>query len=165
MKILILYYTKTGHTLEAADATAEGIRSAGSEVDLVPAQEFDAAKITDYEALIVANPCWAGSAGRMLLPKPVERALASMGTDDLAGKRCGGISVHSGIGGEVTVEHIGEILKGKGCTDYRQGPVARAGVPFSLWKGPSVQPEDEARYAAFGAAFVERDARDQFSTS
>jgi menaquinone-dependent protoporphyrinogen IX oxidase len=31
MKVLILYHTKTGPTLEAANATAEGIRSAGEE--------------------------------------------------------------------------------------------------------------------------------------
>jgi len=35
VRILFLYYSKTGHTLEAARATAEGIRSAGSEADLV----------------------------------------------------------------------------------------------------------------------------------
>jgi flavodoxin len=154
MKVLILYFTKTGHTLEAANATAEGIRSAGSEVKLVTAQDFDPAQLAGYDALIVASPCWAGAANQFLLPKPMERALTAPATDALQGVRCGGISVHSGIGGENTIRRLGEILAQKGNTDYRPGPAARAGVPFSLWKGPSVKPEDEARFAAYGAAFV-----------
>jgi flavodoxin len=154
MKVLILYYSKTGHTLEAANATANGIRSAGSEVHLIAATEFASTRIASYDALIVASPCWAGSAGRAMLPKPLDRALAALAACDLREKRCGGISVHSGIGGEDTIKHIGEILMQKGNTDYRPGPVARAGVPFSLWKGPSVQPQDEALFTAYGKAFV-----------
>ena len=154
MKTIILYYTKTGHTLEAANATAEGIRSAGSEADLIEAREFGAAQLTGYQALIVASPCWAGSVGRPMLAKPIERALKALATDALRDKRCGGISVHSGVGGENTVQLIGEVLTQKGCTDYRPGPAARAGVPLSLWKGPSVKPEDEARFRDYGAAFV-----------
>jgi multimeric flavodoxin WrbA len=154
VKVLVLYFTKTGHTLEAANATAEGIRSAGSEVDLVTAKDFDTAQLAGYDALIVASPCWAGSVGRPVLAPPIDRALAALGTDALREKRCGGISVHSGMGGENTVQHIGERVTQEGCTDYRPGPAARAGVPLSLWKGPSVSPEDEARFRTYGAAFV-----------
>ena len=154
MKTLILYFTKTGHTLEAANATAEGIRSAGSEADLIAAQDFDPAQLAGYEALIVASPCWAGAANQFLLPKPMERALTALSADALQGVRCGGISVHSGIGGENTIRRLGEILAQKGNTDYRPGPAARAGAPLSLWKGPSVKPEDETRFEAYGAAFI-----------
>jgi multimeric flavodoxin WrbA len=154
LKVLILYFTKTGHTLEAANATAEGIRSAGSEADLIEAQAFDAAQFVGYDALIVASPCWAGAANQFLLPKPMERALMALAADALQDVRCGGISVHSGIGGENTIRRLGEVLAQKGCADYRPGPAARAGVPFSLWVGPSVKPEDEARFEAYGTAFV-----------
>lgn len=57
MKVLVLYHTKTGHTLEAANATANGIRDAGSEVDVVAVKGFDASRISDYDALIVGSPC------------------------------------------------------------------------------------------------------------
>ena len=156
MQVLILYFTKTGHTLEAANATADGIRSAGSEADLVAAQAFDAAQLAGYDALIVASPCWAGVADQFLLPKPMERALTVLAADALQGVRCGGISVHSGAGGENTIRHLGEVLAQKGNTDYRPGPAARAGVPFSLWVGPSVKPEDETAFEAYGTAFVAR---------
>jgi flavodoxin len=155
VKVLILYFTKTGHTLEAVNATVEGIRSAGSEAERIAAQAFDPTQLAGYDALIVASPCWAGSVGRPVLAKPIVRALTALSTDDLRDKRCGGISVHSGIGGENTVQRIGEILAQKGNTDYRPGPVARAGVPFSVWKGPSVSPQDETRFKAYGTAFVQ----------
>ena len=154
MKVVILYFTKTGHTLEAANATAEGIRSAGSEAVLITAKEFDSVQLAGYDALIVASPCWAGSAGIPMLPKLLDRALTALSTDALSDKRCGGISVHSGVGGENTVRHLGEILAQKGNTDYRPGPAARAGVPFSLWKGPSVSPRDQARFKDYGTTFV-----------
>ena len=154
MRVLILYFTKTGHTLEAANATAEGIRSAGSEADLITARDFKAAQLTGYDALIVAGPCWAGSAGRPVLPKPLDHALAALPTDALRDMRCGGISVHAGIGAEKTLQRIGEMLAQKGSTEYRSGPVARAGVPFSLWKGPAVSPHEEACFKTYGAAFV-----------
>jgi hypothetical protein len=89
-----------------------------------------------------------------VLPRPLDRALAALPAEAVREKRCGGISVHSGIGGENTVQHIGEVLAQKGNREYRPGPAARAGVPFSLWKGPSVSPQDEARFEAYGTAFV-----------
>ena len=154
MKVLILYYTKAGHTLEAASAAAEGIRSGGSEADLITAEGFDVARLAGYDALIVASPCWAGAVGRPTLAKLMERALTALATDALRDKRCGGISVHSGMGGENTIQRIGELLTQKGCADYRPGPAARAGVPFSLWKGPSVSQEDEAHFRAYGSEFA-----------
>ena len=154
MKVLVLYYTKTGHTLEAAKATAEGIRSAGSEADLVPVEDFDVTQLSGCDALVVGCPCWAGITGRAVLPPSMERALNALPEGMLVGKRCGGVSVHSGTGAEATVRHIGEVLAQKGCEDYRPGPVARAGVPFSLWVGPAVSPEDESQFRAYGTAFV-----------
>ncbi len=154
MRILILYYSKTGHMLEAANATAEGIRSAGSEADLVVVNDFGAATIVDYEGLILGSPCWAGSVTPWGVARPVLRALDSLPADCLKGKRCGGISVHSKMGGKTTVRTLGMLLSKKGCEDYRPGPAAKAGVPLSLWKGPSVGVQDEKRFKAYGAEFV-----------
>ena len=52
-----------------------------------------------------------------------------------------------------SVNRLRDLLSKKGCKDYRPGPVAKAGVPFSLWKGPSVGPQDEERFKAYGAEF------------
>ena len=154
MRILILYFSKTGHTLEAVNATAEGIRSAGSEADLVIAGDFRASMITEYDGLIVGSPCWAGSVTSSGVAKPILRAVGSLSPDCLKDKRCGGISVYSIKGGQTTVAHLGILLSRKGCEDYRPGPAAKAGRPLSLWKGPSVGDQDEARFKAYGAEFV-----------
>ncbi|MBC8232120.1 flavodoxin domain-containing protein [bacterium] len=153
MKILLLYYTKTGHTLEAANATVTGIRSAGAEVDLVNVKDFNPGEMTNYDALIVASPCHAGSLTEGIA-KPIKKALQSLEPVALQGKRCGGISVNSGTGGERTVKSIGAILTAKGCQEYLPGPVAKAGVPLSLWKGPSVSHSDEAIFRTYGTQFL-----------
>ncbi len=75
----------------------------------------------------------------------MKKVLDGLKPDALKGKRCGGISVHSGAGAENTIKNIGSILMKKGCTDYRQGLLTKAGVPFSLWKGPSVKPEEYSK--------------------
>lgn len=156
MNVTILYYTKTGHTLEAANAVAEGIRSAGSEAELVAVQDFAPGLLADPEGLIVASPCWAGCITSSGVASPVLKAIDSLPAESLAGKRCGGISVHCRTGAKTTVRTLGKLLSAKGCNDYRPGPTARAGSAFSLWKGPSVQPRDEQRFKAYGAEFVEQ---------
>ncbi len=154
MQVLVLYYTKTGHTLEAANAVAEGIRAAGSSVDIVPIQDFQATLLNSYDALIVGSPCWAGAFGGPGIAQPIAKALGALAAESLAGKRCGAISVYAGKGGEATVKSLGAFAQGRGCRDFRPGPVAQAGVPLSLWVGPAVKPEDQARFRAYGAEFA-----------
>ncbi len=154
MRVLILYYTKTGHTLEAVNAIAEGIRSGGSEADLVTVGDFQASMLMDHEGLILASPCWAGSITSSGVPKRILRVLEPLPAEALKGKRGGGISVYATKGGETTESSLSKLLTQKGCEDYRPGPVAKAGVPLSLWKGPAVAAQDEARFRAYGAEFV-----------
>lgn len=160
MRVLILYFTKTGHTLEAAHATAEGIKASGGEVKLVNIKDFSANMLEEFDAFIVASPCWGGSVHRQEgIAWPLKKVLKSLGPGILKGKICGGISVHSGAGAEVTVKNIGKILLEKGCQEYVPGPVAVAGVPFSLWKGPSVSGEDIKKFKNFGSELLKREVK------
>jgi flavodoxin len=150
----LLYYSKTGHTLEAANAIVQGIQSAGGSVTLVLAKDFTPQTINQYDVLIVGSPCWGGSiAGG--ISTPVSEAINKI-TNEVRGKLCAGFSVNAGYGGESTVKSIGEFLKAKGCADYVAGPVAKAGVAFSFWVGSPVKPEDLARYRAFGEDLVKK---------
>jgi multimeric flavodoxin WrbA len=151
---LVLYHSKTGHALEAVNAMAEGIRESGSEADLVLAGDFNASAVVDYDGFIVGSPCWAGSITSSGVAIPISKALNSLPEESLRDKRCGGISVHSKFGGKTTVATLGKILSRKGCTDYKAGPAVEAGVPFSIFKGPSVGADDEALLKAFGSEFV-----------
>lgn len=154
MNVLILYYSKTGHTLEAANATAEGTRQAGAEATILPLADFKPDFIAQYDAIILGSPCWAGSVSKSGVAKPLRKVLEAFPTDCLKDKRCGGISVHASKGGETTVKTLGRLASEKGCEDYRPGPVAKAGSPMSLWKGRSVSAEDLKQFKTFGAEFV-----------
>lgn len=155
MNAIILYYSKTGHTLDAANAVAEGIRGVGGRVDVVSVYDFQAVGLLDYDALIVGSPCWAGS----FLPgvaKPIMRIMDALSQWAVQGMVCGGFSVHSQLGGENTVRMIGGILKNKGCCTYYRGPATKAGAPMSLWTGPAVRPSDIERFRSFGVDFVRK---------
>ena len=78
MKVLVLYFSKTGHTLEAVDAVAGGIREAGSEVDVVAAGKFEASMVAGYDGFIVGSPCWSGSVTTKGVAKPIRRSLRSL---------------------------------------------------------------------------------------
>ena len=157
MNALLLYHSKTGHTLEAANAIVQGIQSAGGSVTLVLAKDFTPQTINQYDVLIVGSPCWAGSIASGI-STPIADAINKI-TNEVTGKLCAGFSVNSAFGGQSTVRAIGERLKAKGCTDYVEGPVAKAGVPLSLWIGPAVKPEDLARYRTFGEDLVKKFTR------
>ena len=154
MKTLLLYYSKTGHTLEAANAIAQGIQSSGGFVTLVSAKEFIPQTIVQYDVFIVGSPCWGGSISHGI-STPIAKAISRI-TNEIAGKLCAGFSVNGGFGGQNTVRAIGERLNAKGCKNYIAGPVSNAGTPFSLWVGPSVSQEDCARLNAFGEDLVKQ---------
>jgi flavodoxin len=154
MNALLLYHTKTGHTLEAANAIIQGIQSAGGSVTLVLAKDFTPQTINQYDVLIVGSPCWGGSVAHGIAA-PIADAIKKI-TNEVTGKLCAGFSVNFAFGGESTVKSIGERLKAKGCADYVAGPVAKAGATLSLWVGPAVKPEDIARYRTFGEDIVKK---------
>ena len=104
----------------------------------------------------MGSPCWAGSLTAGGVAKVVRLAIQSLPPDCLKGKRCGGVSVHAKIGGDTTVKTLGRLLSEKGCEDYRPGPAVKAGVPFSGRIGPSVGPQDEELFRAFGSEFVNK---------
>lgn len=155
MKVILLYYTKTGHTLEAINAVADGIKSAGSDARIVDVKSFRADMLSNCNAVVVGSPCWKGSVSNKAgIADPIKKTLMNLDEGILKGIRCGGVAVNAGKGGEVTIKNVGEILATKGCEEYKPGPVARAGSPLSLWKGKSVSEDDLETYRTYGAGFV-----------
>jgi flavodoxin len=156
MRTLLLYYTKTGHTLEAAEAIAKGVTASGNEVKLVAAKDFNPAEVKTYDMLIVGSPCWGGSMGAGIA-SPVTKALKMLGAE-VEGKTCAGFSVYGGSGGKNTVASIGSVLKKKGCSLYIDGPAVKAGAPLSLWKGPAITAQALADCQTFGMELAKRAA-------
>jgi len=153
MKVLVLYHTKTGHTLEAVEATVEGMREAGCTVEIVTAQNFDPSRLKEYDALLIGSPCWGGSVSHGL-SRPIKAALEKLSSTSLNALAVAGIAVNGGYGAENTIETIGKIVKQKGCKTFVHGPIAKAGAPLSLWVGPPVASADLVRFKDFGHEFV-----------
>lgn len=51
-KIAIVYWSGTGNTEAMAEAVAEGVKSAGAEAEVIPAADFSAARMENFDAVI-----------------------------------------------------------------------------------------------------------------
>jgi len=155
MKIGILFYSKTGHTLEAATAIAEGIKNKGVEVDLINVNNFEISTLKNYDRIIVGSPCWAGVVSKDGVASPMKKALKKIPTDMFKGKTGGVFSVYALSGAKNTINTLSKILKNKGCKAVIVGPIAKAGTPLSITKGSSVSKEDLKLYKKFGKTFIQ----------
>jgi len=154
MKIAILYYSKSGHTLNAAKAIAEGIKSQGSDVDIINVNNLEPPILKIYDGVIFGSPCWAGSISKNGIASPVKKALKKLPDNALKGKLAGGYSIHAGKGGNTTLKSLEQIINTKGCKDFIAGPVGKAGTPFSIGKGPSLSKEDLTLFTNYGKTFA-----------
>ncbi len=154
MKALVLYYSKTGHTLEAVTPMTEGLKSSGAEVTVVSTVDFKNPMIDDCDAFIVGSPCWAGVVAKDGAAKPIVKVLQELPEGCLKNKKCGGIAVHSFAGGRNTLNHIKTLLESKSCEDYKEGPIGKAGSPGSVTKGKPLSPADKELFKTFGADFT-----------
>jgi len=156
MRILVLYYSKTGHTLEAVNPMMDGLRSGGSEAEAVNTKGFNAKKISEYDALIVGSPCWGGSIWKKSAAFPVVRTLKKLPKNSLKEIRCGGISTYSVKGGETTIEHLRRLLESRGCQDFRPGPTVKAEIANGISRGPSIEDEDLKKLKEYGSSFAKQ---------
>ncbi|MBU2617567.1 MAG: NAD(P)H-dependent oxidoreductase [Euryarchaeota archaeon] len=61
VKVLVTYYSKTGHTEELAKAVAEGVREAGGTAALKKVSEVDVAELPTYDGIIIGSPVYFGT--------------------------------------------------------------------------------------------------------
>lgn len=59
-RILVTYYSRDGKTQTMAEALAEGVRSNGVEVDVLPIAEVKPAALERYHGFIVGSPSYYG---------------------------------------------------------------------------------------------------------
>lgn len=62
VKILVLYYSRTGHTRQMAEAVALGVKAAGGSADLKPVAECSPDLMLEYDGLVVGSPTYYGLA-------------------------------------------------------------------------------------------------------
>ena len=138
MKALIVYDTITGHTRRAAEAIAEALAGEGVVAALEAAREMAKWDVADVAIIAVGSPCHAGSvAFRAGVAGPVRSLLKRLEASTLAGKVAGAFSVNCIYGARRTVRAIEKRLRAAGAEIPQPGVVVRAGVPFSLYTGPT----------------------------
>lgn len=109
MKILVGYYSKTGHTEKMAEAIAQGIRKENVTVELKKVKDISPDELLEFEAIIFGSPTYYGIMAADL-KKLFDESVKHHGK--LSG-RIGGAFTTSGImggGGETTILSILEAL-------------------------------------------------------
>lgn len=129
-KMLICYYSRTGHTEHMARAVADGAAGvAGAEAVVKAVADVEARELLDYDAVVLGSPTYYGSMAAEL-KKLLDESVAFHG--QLAGKVGGAFSSSANVGGgnETTVLDIlkallihGMVIQGSAGGDH-YGPVA-----------------------------------------
>ena len=154
LKTIIIYYTKTGHTRDAAEDIAAGMEKNQVHPEIKNCQEIKYRDLADYDLILVGSPCHAGSTAPLFsgIARPLESFLKSIPKDFLQKKKAAAFSVNAGLGAKKTVESLEKLLKRAGAVVvYSPGPAVRAGAPLSLWRGPDYSSRDKDKLQRFGS--------------
>lgn len=154
MKVGILYYSKTGHTLAAAKAIAEGIKEEGSQVDIINANTLEIAILKIYDGIIFGSPCWGGCITNNGVATPITKALNKLEKNSLKDTIAGVYTIYAIKGGEKTNKTLVNIIAKKGCKKIMEGPIVKAGAVLSIGKGSSISDQDIQLLKHFGQSFV-----------
>ena len=129
-KMLICYYTRTGHTEHMAEAIASGAREVeGLDVAVKPVADVEARELLEYDAIVLGSPTYYGSMAAEI-KKLIDESVAIHG--QLVGAIGGAFSSSANVGGgnETTVMDIlkamlihGMVVQGVATGDH-YGPVA-----------------------------------------
>lgn len=128
-KVLVVYYSRTGHTQEMADAIAKGAQTAGAQAVCSAVQDVNVKDLVEYDAIVIGSPSYYGAmAGDV--KKFLDATIALQGK--LRGKVGGAFCSSARISGgnETTLLSIlhamlvhGMVLTG-GSATFPYGPVA-----------------------------------------
>lgn len=133
-KLLIIYFSKSGHTQKMAEVIGEAARDEGGvEVDVKPVAEVAPEDLLDYDAILMGSPVYYGTMAAEL-KQLIDESVRYHG--QLDGKVGGAFSSAGGEGGgaQTTIMDIvkalmihGMVVKGMASGDH-YGPTA-VGMP------------------------------------
>ncbi|UCC93726.1 MAG: NAD(P)H-dependent oxidoreductase [Thermoplasmata archaeon] len=151
VKMLVTYYSRSGHTKRMAEAIAEAAREEGADVDLLQVEQVDVMTFPEYDCLVAGSPTYYGT----MAAEIKEMFDKSVKVHNKLKGRLGGAFASSGMragGNETTVTAIlmcwlvhGMLVSGSAGSDH-YGPVAIG------------KPDDEALKACakYGKRMVEQ---------
>src|SRR3989338_3550234 len=127
-KVLIIYYSRTGHTKTMADTIEEAIKQEGVEVIKKKVEDMQAEELLNYDGIIIGSPTYYGTLSWQL-KKLIDDSVKFHGK--LIGKVGAAFSSAANIGGgnETTILSIleamlihGMVVQGEPIGDH-YGPV------------------------------------------
>jgi NAD(P)H dehydrogenase (quinone) len=129
VRMLVTYYSRSGHTKRMAEGIAKAAEEAGADVDLLHVDQVDVKAFPDYDCLVAGSPTYYGTMAadvKAMFDKSIKVH------NKLTG-RLGGAFASSGMrggGNETTVTAIllcwlvhGMLVSGSAAHDH-YGPVA-----------------------------------------
>lgn len=129
MKVLVVYYSRSGTTQEMAEIIASALKEEGIQVKLSSVEEVKAKELLEFEGIIIGSPTYYGSLAYQI-KKLLDESVSFHGS--LEGKVGGAFTSSANIGGgnETTLLSIltamlihGMIIQGDPKGDH-YGPVA-----------------------------------------
>ena len=129
VKMLVSYYSRSGHTTRMAEEIAKAAEEAGAEVELLMLEKVDVMSLVDYDCMVMGSPTYYGQMAGVV-KEFFDRSVKIHGK--LAGK-VGGAFSSSGLragGNETTILSIlnawlvhGMLVMGTSGADHF-GPVS-----------------------------------------
>jgi flavodoxin len=144
-RALIIYYTRTGHTREAAEHIAKGLQIHNVNVTLCEVQKVDPTLIKGYDIVLVGSPTHALRPARA-----IRKFLSELPAHMLRGTICGSFAVMARFGGDKVVAWINSELQRLGGKVVEGSPIVKAGSALSLWVGPHASLEAVANCVNYG---------------
>lgn len=139
IKVIVIYYSRTGNTKKMADFIAQGAQAEEAEVVIKDVKDVNPSELLEYDGIIVGSPTYYGSMAYEI-KKLFDESVKYHG--ELEGKVGGAFSSAANIGGgnETTVLDIlnamlihGMVIQGA-CQGDHYGPVS-IGEPNSRVEG------------------------------
>jgi flavodoxin len=142
---LVTYFSKTGHTRQAAEDVARGLESAGVKAVVKSLGEVGKDEIKGFNILAVGSPTRGGNPARV-----VKKFFKGLDKKELKGMTAAGFSSYAGMRGKHAVKGLRKLLKKRGAGKVVKGVAVKAGAPLSLWTGPDASDKDVERLVALG---------------
>lgn len=150
-KALVVYHSKTGHTADAAEAVARGLRSAGVTADVKAVSEVSGEDMSEYSILAVGSPTRGARPARV-----VKKFIKGLDKKALKGKSATVFTAYAAVRGRTTLRRMRRLLRRKKARVVLRGVAVKAGAPLSLWRGPQASPKDVARLEELGRKLAKK---------
>ena len=145
MQALIIYYSLTGRTAQAAKFIAKGLEAENIVVTRIKATDATLEDLAQKDLIVFGTPVHVGAPAMAL-----RRFLNKLPEGALTNKKVAIFATYTLWGSESAMETVMEIVRDKGATNEIPKVARRGSFVRSLWNVISGSTDDEEAWVAFG---------------